>query len=122
MVPMVSPHGLTFKPTKEQVAAGELMARECHTWMESHENEFRSMLRYTKALQTRDAMRRLRDRVMAWGLTNGIIREPFANALWAGIVRYMVIADPSLLESVRLCASSIDAYGLYPVSWMEGQC
>lgn len=121
MTPMVSPHGLAYKPTDEQRAAGELMARECQAWMEAHENEFRAMFAFVRALKARGKVGRLRDRVMAWAFTNGMCGN-FTNGLWAGVVRYMVIIDPSLLEVVRLADSNIDAWGLYPVTWMEGKC
>lgn len=103
---------------------GRKLADETKRWMESHEQAFWQMMRYVKTLQREGIKGRLRDRVSTYCVDNNIntsnSQYRFANELWAGISRYMVLIDPSLkYNPIEANTSCIDLFGLYPISYLE---
>lgn len=119
-----SPHGRTsLVKTSVTIGKGRAMARETWRWMEANEGSFMAVLRYVQGLKARGVKGRLRDRVAIFCADNGIeVGENgrlFTNGTFAGIVRYMVLLDPSLDGGpVVMNDSYIDCYGLLPVSWL----
>lgn len=106
------------------IADGRKMAVDAHAWMESHEADFMALLGFVRGLRARGVKGRVRDHAALFCIDHrikvGTGSKAFANALWAGIERYMVLLDPSLEGyPIRMTDSVIDCYGLIPVSWME---
>ena len=102
---------------------GKAIAENSARWMETHEDAFYAMLGYVKRLQASGVRGRLRDRVAVWYMAHEADFESrgyrFANADWAGICRYMALADPSLVDDpIKFADSKIDCYGLLTVSYL----
>lgn len=120
---MRSPHPYEGWAGDEELAAGHRMARMCQRWMEANEDAFREIHRFVGFLQQSGCKGRVRDRVAAFCVDRGVEvgDSPYAfnNSWWAGISRYLVLHDPSLLgDPIRFRNSEIDAYGLLPVSYL----
>ena len=82
-----------------------------------------NMVQGVKEMQRTGGRGRVRDRVAAFCVDQSIEvgDEPytFNNTWWAGISRYLVLHDPTLLEDpIRFRDSDIDCYGLLPVSYL----
>ena len=83
----------------------------------------RGLHRFVALLQQGGCRGRVRDRVAAFCVDRGVEvgDSPYAfnNSWWAGISRYLVLHDPSLLgDPIKFRNSEIDAYGLLPVSYL----
>lgn len=108
------------------LANGRKLSAQAKQWMDAHHDEFMLIYTYVKSLQERGQRGRIRDRVALFCCENGITvgsgkSHMFANAVWAGVARYMAHMDPSLVGNpLEFSYSDIDCSGLYPVEWMEG--
>lgn len=105
------------------IESGREMATKVHRWMEVNEAAFRKIYGFVKEMQRTGSKGRVRDRVAAFCVDQSIEvgDEPytFNNTWWAGISRYLVLHDPSLMEDpIRFRDSDIDCYGLLPVSYL----
>lgn len=112
---------------KAHFANGRVLANDARDWMERNEAAFMAIYGYVKSLQANHVNGRLRDRVSIFCMQNNIqVGDDvytFANGIWAGIARYLVLYDPSLLYApVKLASSDLDLFGLWRVSWMELSC
>ena len=106
--------------SSEKLATGRVLAAKAYQWCKTHPSEFQHIYAYVKYLQDVGTKGHLRDRVAIHCLNNGIkIGKPaFGHDYWAGISRYLVLKDPSLMGNpVTLHESAIDHVGLYP--WGE---
>ena len=107
----------------ETLRSGRQMAVKTHLWMERNENAFFAIYNYVKEKQRKGCKGRLRDRVASYCVDNQIVvggDYAFDNTLWAGISRYLVLHDRSLLnDPVKARESNIDCFGLYPVSYLD---
>ena len=115
-----SPHRLRVVDD-ERRENGKKLAFDAHRWVEANEDAFKLIHHFVKHQAGKG---RMRDRVAVFCIQHGIRVEDepykFANAYWAGIARYLVVYDQSLLrDKITLADSDIDAYGLPEVSWME---
>lgn len=123
MRPVKSPHVRTWKNMSvDRFESGRKMAEAAQTWMESNEATFRAVVGFLKGLQRDGRRGRVRDRVAIFCIDNGLRigggSQAFTNATWAGIERYIALAEPGLQEMLSMTDSDIDCYGLLPVSWM----
>lgn len=89
--------------------------------MESNEDAYLQIREFIQTLKGERG--RVRDRVSTFCYENSlkIMGDGYAfdNSLWAGISRYLVLDDPSLLYSpIEFRDSDIDCYGLIPVSYL----
>lgn len=125
MTPWKSPHERTrLVKTAETMGRGRKDAERCLEWMERNEAQFRELLAFVRGMRDRGERGRVRDRAALYCISHGIETGGpgrfFANGMWAGISRYLVLADPSLGgDPIEMADSNIDCYGLLPVSWME---
>lgn len=120
---MRSPHPFEGWAGDERLSSGHKMARSTQRWMEANEAGFRSIYEFVKRMQAEGGRGRVRDRVAAFCVDQSIDvgDSPYAfnNTWWAGISRYLVLHDPSLLgDPIRFRNRDIDAYGLLPVSYL----
>ena len=102
--------------SSEKQTTGRMLAAKAYQWCSTHPHEFEHIYAYVKFLQDSPVRGHLRDRVAIHCLNNGIkIGKPaFGHDYWAGISRYLVLKDPSLLGNpVVLHESAIDHVGLY---------
>lgn len=118
-----SPHERGYVIDGVRLASGRGMAERTLRWMESNEAAFWKIYRFVKDMQACGCRGRVRDRVAAFCVDERIeVGESpytFNNTWWAGISRYLVLHDPSLLDDpVRFRDSDIDCYGLLPVSYL----
>lgn len=125
MRPIPTPHIRTkLTKTGESIRRGRRMAEASASWMEANREGFEGIYRYVKLLQAGRFRGRVRDRVAAWCVDHRITVGPgedyrFANGVWAGISRYLVVRDRSLDGApIVLRDSDIDCYGLLPVSYL----
>lgn len=121
--PIASPHERGYVIDGEKLLNGQRLAKEAHSWMEKNEESFREIYGYVKRMQGRGTVGRVRDRVAAFcadrGIKVGNDEYAFGNAYWAGISRYLVLYDASLLTApIKFNDSDIDCHGLFPVSWL----
>lgn len=105
------------------IESGRKMAESTRRWMEGNEPAFRKIYRFVKDMQRYGGKGRVRDRVAAFCVDQSIevgdAPYTFNNTWWAGISRYLVLHDPSLLnDPIRFRDSDIDCYGLLPVSYL----
>lgn len=121
-----SPRDLSRYATEETLAKGFRLACKAQRWMESNRLSFDLIYHYVKHMQSSSNSGRVRDRVAVFCVEQGIRigdtdEYTFDNSVWAGIARYLVLKDKTLLDApIRLKESFIDHYGLLPVSWMPG--
>lgn len=124
MRPIASPHKRnSLIKTGENINNGRKLATEVHRWMEKNRDGFFAVLKYVQSLKKQKKIGRVRDRVAVWCLNNGVqigtSNYRFANPLWAGIARYMLLVDDSLNGHPIVCNDSdIDCFGLFPVSYL----
>ena len=107
--------------TSDNFLNGERLAKQTARWIEKNQQDFFTIYNIVKDLQAHGFKGRLRDRVTVEGMKRGAQFADdgykFANGLWAGIARYLVILDPSLEDNpVEMGKSDIDVYGLEPVT------
>lgn len=119
---IASPHVRKNKTVSDlDINAGRKQAQEVKRWMETHQGAFFFIL---NTMRHEKVVPRPRDY-----FANELIRrhlandKPFAfnNNYWAGISRYLVLVDPSLEAKLNMRDSDIDCWGLYPVSYLEGE-
>ena len=118
-----SPHRPVRTMSRSHAASGREMAWKVHRWMEALEAAFREIYGFVKGMQLHGGRGRVRDRVAAFCVDRGIevgdSPYTFNNTWWAGISRYLVLHDPSLLgDPIAFRESDIDCYGLLPVSYL----
>ena len=118
-----SPYTTERTISAAHIESGREMATKVHRWMEANEAAFRKIYGFVKEMQRTGGRGRVRDRVAAFCVDQSIEvgDEPytFNNTWWAGISRYLVLHDPTLLEDpIRFRDSDIDCYGLLPVSYL----
>lgn len=118
-----SPYTTERTMSAAHIDSGREMATKVHRWMEGNEAAFRKIYGFVKEMQRMGGRGRVRDRVAAFCVDQSIEvgDEPytFNNTWWAGISRYLVLHDPTLLEDpIRFRDSDIDCYGLLPVSYL----
>lgn len=124
MRPIKSPHTRAeLTMTGERINNGRRLAENTAAWMEGNKEAFFAIYRYVKTMQAEENFGRVRDRVAAWCVDNlikvGNDDFRFSNDYWAGISRYLVIYDDSLLDApIIFRDSDIDCYGLPPVSYL----
>lgn len=121
--PIRSPHNRSYVTTGEKLSNGRKLAYLSNRWMEANEQSFRTIYAYVKGMQAKSHGGRVRDRVAAFCVDHGIEvgdgEYTFSNTYWAGIARYLVLYDKTLLDApIRLNDSDIDCYGLLPVSYL----
>lgn len=123
MKPWTSPNYDGRSPwTAEACLRGRNLAMDAARWIEGHPQQFNSLYRIIKRMQSEGVKGRVRDRAVVEAMALGITFEQggytFANGLWAGLTRYMAYADPSLIDNpLRFNRSDIDNYGLVPISY-----
>lgn len=118
-----SPYVTERTMSAAHIESGREMATKVHRWMEVNEAAFRKIYGFVKEMQRTGSKGRVRDRVAAFCVDQSIEvgDEPytFNNTWWAGISRYLVLHDQTLLEDpIRFRDSDIDCYGLLPVSYL----
>lgn len=118
-----SPYATERTMSAAHIESGREMATKVHRWMEANEAAFRKIYGFVKEMQRTGGRGRVRDRVAAFCVDQSIEvgDEPytFNNTWWAGISRYLVLHDPSLMEDpIRFRDSDIDCCGLLPVSYL----
>lgn len=118
-----SPYVTERTMSAAHIESGREMATKVHRWMEANEAAFRKIYGFVKEMQRTGGRGRVRDRVAAFCVDQSIEvgDEPytFNNTWWAGISRYLVLHDQTLLEDpIRFRDSDIDCYGLLPVSYL----
>lgn len=101
---------------------GKKLAEETFRFIMNHRYMFDLIYSYLSSLKQLEKQGRLRDRTIAYLLDhtgNGSFQ--IQNGVWAGIVRYMVLFDSSLLDHpIILHSSDIDHFGLYQLpEWGE---
>lgn len=107
------------------LAQGQRLAEATACWLAANMDDFVLLYSIVKDFQRERIRGRIRDRVIAEAIRRGSPRFEaegfkFANALWAGITRYMCVLDNSLLDNpITLHKSAIDAYGLPAIRWPE---
>lgn len=122
--PIPSPHTRTsLTKTGKRINNGRRLIERTARWMEGNKSAFFAIYRYVKTMQSEENSGRVRDRVAAWCVDNlikvGDDDFRFSNDFWAGISRYLVIYDDSLLDApIIFRDSDIDCYGLLPVSYL----
>ena len=123
MKPWTSPNYDGRSPwTVEACLRGRNLAMDAARWIEGHQQQFNSLYRIIKRMQSEGVKGRVRDRAVVEAMALGITFEQgcytFANGLWAGLTRYMAYADHSLIDNpLRFNRSDIDNYGLVPISY-----
>jgi len=110
--------------TSESYLNGRKLIERTAEWIGKNTSDFIAIYNYVKDLQASGFRGRVRDRVIAEGMVHGLkFAEDgytFANDLWAGIARYLVVLDPSLMGSpIEFRQSDIDGYGLVPIDFPE---
>lgn len=116
-----SPHVRKKTISQLNINAGRKQAEAVKTWMEAHRGAFFFIL---NTMQHEKVVPRPRDY-----FANELSRRhlcndkplAFNNNYWAGIARYLVLVDPSLEAKLNMRDSDIDCWGLYPVSYLEGE-
>lgn len=101
------------------------MAEQTRRWMEGNREAFWKIYGFVKNMQFDGGKGRVRDRVASFCVDQSIevgdSPYTFNNTWWAGISRYLVLYDPTLLnDPIRFRDSDIDCYGLLPVSYLSG--
>ena len=109
--------------TGERINNGRRLIERTARWMEGNKAAFFAIYRYVKTMQSEENSGRVRDRVAAWCVDNlfkvGDDDFRFSNDFWAGISRYLVMYDESLLDApITFRDSDIDCYGMHPVSYL----
>ncbi len=109
--------------TGERLTTGRKLAEDTARWMEHNEHSFYALHRYLLQMRSNGIKGRVRDRMAAFCVDKSISvgNDPYAfdNNLWAGISRYMVLFDRSLVGSpIEFRDSAIDCYGMLPVSFL----
>lgn len=120
-----SPHERGYTLSAAHLEGGRKMAERTRRWMEGNREAFWKIYRFVKDMQRDGGKGRVRDRVAAFCVDQSIeVGESpytFNNTWWAGISRYLVLYDPTLLhDPIRFRDSDIDCYGLLPVSYLAG--
>lgn len=125
MKPIPSPHVRTkLVKTNLTINNGRKLAEDTADWMERSKKGFETIYKYVKSLQSKNFKGRVRDRVATFCVDHRITVGSghdyrFANPLWAGISRYLVLHDPSLDGApILMHDSDIDCYGLLPISYL----
>lgn len=118
-----SPHRRSFTITGERLVNGRRIAYQTWCWVEKNKDAFFTIYDYLKSLGESGCKGRVRDRVAVYCVEHGIqvgdSEFTFSNSYWAGISRYMVLYDKSLLNHpIEFNDSDIDCYGLLPVSYL----
>lgn len=118
-----SPHRRSFTITGERLVNGRKLAYQTWCWVEKNKDAFFAIYGYLKQLRESGYRGRVRDRVAVYCVEHGIQvgdeEYTFSNSYWAGISRYMVLYDKSLLyHPIEFKDSDIDCYGLLPVSYL----
>lgn len=121
--PIKSPHKRSFTITGERLVNGRRIAYQSWCWVEKNKDAFFTIYNYLKSLGDSGLKGRVRDRVAVYCVEHGIkvgdSEFTFSNSYWAGISRYMVLYDKSLLNNpIEFRDSDIDCYGLFPVSYL----
>lgn len=121
--PIPSPHKRSFTITGERLHNGRKIAYQTWCWVEKNKDAFFAIHDYLEELAAQGCKGRVRDRVAVWCVEHGIKvgdeEFTFSNSFWAGISRYMVLYDDSLLgHPIEFRDSDIDCYGLLPVSYL----
>ena len=123
MKPWTSPNYEGRAPwTVQACLNGQKMAEQTARWIEKNEDDFYALYAIVKEFQAKGFRGRLRDRVVTEAMNRGVRFEDkgymFANGLWAGITRYMVVMDPTLKDDpIEFLPSDIDNYGLVPIEF-----
>lgn len=122
--PIPSPHKRTFTITGERLVNGRRIAYQSWCWVERNKDAFFTIYDYLKSLGETGCKGRVRGRVAVYCVEHGIqvgdSEFTFSNSYWAGISRYMVLYDKSLLNNpIEFRDSDIDCYGLLPVSYLS---
>lgn len=121
--PWTSPNYEGRSPwTSDGFLHGRVLAEQAARWIETHPQQFNSLYRIVKRMQSEGVQGRVRDRAVVEAMALGITFEQggytFANGLWAGLTRYMAYADPSLIGNpLQFSRSDIDTYGLPQVTF-----
>lgn len=124
--PIPSPHKRSAVTISgERLLNGRKLAETAHSWMEANRDSFFLIYGFVRAMQSDGRGGRVRDRVAAHCVDNGIEigADPYAfnNNYWAGISRYLVLHDGTLADApIKFRDSDIDCYGLLPVSYLPG--
>lgn len=121
--PIKSPHKRSFTITGERLLNGRRIAYQSWCWVERNKDAFFTIYDYLKSIGETGCKGRVRDRVAVYCVEHGIqvgdSEFTFGNSYWAGISRYMVLYDKSLLNNpIEFRDSDIDCYGLLPVSYL----
>lgn len=121
--PIKSPHRRSFTITGEKLVNGRRIAYQSWCWVERNKDAFFTIYDYLKQLGETGCRGRVRDRVAVYCVEHGIqvgdSEYTFSNSYWAGISRYMVLYDKSLLNNpIEFRDSDIDCYGLLPISYL----
>lgn len=121
--PWTSPNYAERSPwTSDDCLHGLDMSKAAAHWIEKNPKEFNDLYRIVKKHQGMGRLPYLRDRVKLAASELGIkVKDgnyTFANGMWAPLVRYMCIADPSLIGNpVVFERSCVDTSGLVPVTF-----
>ncbi len=102
-------------------ANGEKLALKTADWMRKNQEKFESIYLIVKELQAQGPVcRDLRGKVADMGGKLEADGFKFANALWAGVARYLAIRDSSLINNpIVFRPSDIDAFGLFPIDYID---
>lgn len=108
----------------KRLANGRTMAVKVRNWMERNRDAFIAIYRFVKQMQGTNTGGRVRDRVAVFCVEKSIKvgdeDYTFSNTFWAGISRYLVLCDPSLMDCpIKFKQSDIDCFGLYPISYLK---
>lgn len=119
-----SPNDRTGTMRGYKLKNGRSLANYARDWMERNKEAFFMIYDYVKHLQFTGCKGRLRDRVAVYcvehNLSVGDDGYTFGNSYWAGIARYLVLYDGTLLDDpVKLNESDIDYFGLWPITYLE---
>lgn len=106
--------------TSDDCLHGLDMSKAAANWIEKHPTSFNELFREVKKYQGMGRVPYLRDRVKLAASERGITVKDgdytFANGLWAVLVRYMCLADASLVgDPVIFEKSCVDTSGLVPI-------
>lgn len=121
--PIPSPHKRGYTISGEHLTNGRRIAYKTWCWVEKNKETFFTIYDYLKTLAESGCKGRVRDRAAVYCVEHGIqvgdSEFTFSNTYWAGISRYMVLYDKSLLyHPIEFKDSDIDCYGLLPVSYL----
>lgn len=119
--PWTSPNYSNRLPwTAKSHENGRRLAEATARWIEKNQSDFIAIYNIVKQMQHDGVKRRVREQVIARAMAKGVRFADgdfkFANSLWAGITRYLVVLDPSLAGNpIEFSQSDIDCYGLVPI-------